>query len=90
MNIEISRELEADVQAKAHAEGVSVNAYVERLIREDQDWGEHLEPQLDEADPEYADIRVSVMEGLDQAERGEARPAEVVFAELRAKHGIPH
>jgi predicted transcriptional regulator len=34
-------------------------------------------------DPESAEIRAAVMEGLEQAKRGEGRPAEDVFAELR-------
>ena len=34
-------------------------------------------------------IRAAVHEGLEQAERGEGRPATEVFAQLRAKHGIP-
>ena len=38
------------------------------------------------SDPE---IRAAVMEGLEQADRGEGKPAEKAFGELRAKYGIP-
>ena len=89
MTIIISPDLEAEVRHKSQAEGLSVEAYIERLIREDEEWGEQSEEPLDDRDPHFADIRAAVMEGLREAERGEGRTAEEVFAELRAKHGIP-
>ena len=89
MIITIPPELETAVRNKAQAEGLSVAAYVERLIREDEEWTEQSEEPLDDSDPDFADIRAAVMEGLEQAEGGEGTPAEEVFAELRAKHGIP-
>ncbi len=89
MNLSISPELEIQLRNKARAEGISIEAYVERLIREDEEWDEQSEPALDENDREFENIRVAVMEGLAQAERGQSRPAEEVFAELRTKHGIP-
>jgi predicted transcriptional regulator len=88
LTITISAELEIEVRNKARAEGLSVEAYVERLIREDEEWVEQSEEPLDDRDPEFVDIRAAVTEGLEQAERGESRPAEQVFAELRAKYGI--
>ena len=60
---------------------------MERLIREDEAWSEQSEESLDDKDPEFAEIRAAVMEGLEQAERGEGRAAREVFAELRTKHG---
>ncbi len=89
MTITIPTELEAEVRKKAQSEGISVAAYVERLIREDEEWTERSEEPLDDNDPDFAGIRAAVMEGLEQAEGGEGTPAEEVFAELRAKHGIP-
>jgi hypothetical protein len=85
MNITISPELEQQVRERARAEGLSIDAYVERLIRQDDDWGELTEEPLTDDDPEFPAIKAAVMEGLEQAERGEGRPAEAVFAELRAK-----
>jgi len=89
MQITMFAELEAQLQQKANAEGLTVEAYVERLIREDNAWQETTEEQLRETDPEYNEIRAAVSEGLAQAERGEWKPAREVFAELRARHGVP-
>ncbi len=89
MTITISPELEAQVRKKAQAEGLSVEAYVARLIREDEDWTEQSERPMNDNDPDFGEIRTAVLEGLEQAEKGESRAAEEVFAALRAKHGIP-
>ncbi len=89
MTITISAELEAQMQEKAKAEGISVEAYVERLIREDAAWAESLEAPLHETDAEHDEIHAAVSEGLAQAECGEGKPARDVFAGLRARHGLP-
>jgi predicted transcriptional regulator len=89
MKITISTELEAQLQQNAAAEGLTVDAYVERLIREASAWEETTEEPLQETDPEFDEIRAAVSEGLAQAERGEGKPAREVFAELRARHGVP-
>jgi predicted transcriptional regulator len=89
MTITIAPQLEAHVRDKARAEGVTVETYIEQLIREDEEWTAESEGRLHENDQEFAEIHAAVREGLEQAERGEGRPAEEVFAELRAKHGIP-
>ena len=88
MTITIPRELEAEIQAKAEAEGISVEAYIERLIVEHEEWGEEAEEPLRESDPEFGEIQAAVQEGLEQAERGESRPAEEVFANLRSRYGL--
>ena len=88
MTITIESELAAQVQERARAEGLTVQAYVEKLIREEDEWKERFEAAIDETDPELAEIRAAVAEGLAQAERGEARTAKDVFARLRVKHGI--
>jgi hypothetical protein len=77
MTITISPELEAIVRRKAEAEGLSAGTYVERLIREEGEWGD------------FEKVRAAVMEGLEQAVGGQGRPAKRVFDDLRAKHGIP-
>ena len=89
MTITIASQLEAHVRDKARAEGVTVETYIEQLIREDEEWTEKSEGPLCEDDPEFAEVRAAVREGLEQADGGEGSPAEEVFAELRAKHGIP-
>jgi hypothetical protein len=43
MNITIHPDLEARVRAKAEAEGLTIEAYVERLLRSDQQTDEELE-----------------------------------------------
>jgi hypothetical protein len=87
MTITISADLEAQMKEKAKAEGLTVEAYVERLIREDAAWAETMEAPLNETDTEHDEIRAAVSEGLAQAERGEGKPARDVFAGLRARHG---
>jgi hypothetical protein len=89
MKIDISAELEAQLQQKANTKGLTIEAYVERLIREDAAWAETTEEPLQETDPEFDEIRVAVSAGLAQAERGEGKPAREVFAKLRARHGVP-
>lgn len=82
MTVTISKELEVQVRNKAKAEGVSVESYVESLIREDEEWREQSEEPLEASDPEFAHVQAAVT-------RGEGRVAEEVFAELRAINGIP-
>lgn len=77
MTITIPPGLEAEVQVQARAEGLPVEAYIERLIRErlireklhfsrvDAD-----EAAIDESDPQFAGIQAAVTEGLEQFERG--------------------
>ncbi|MCC6587472.1 MAG: hypothetical protein IT168_12320 [Bryobacterales bacterium] len=88
MTITIPPELEQRIRTSADAENLSVQDYVERLIREDETWTELSEAALTPSDPEFDEIRRAVQVGLDQAERGESRPAAEVFSELRAKYGI--
>ncbi len=83
--------LEAEIDARARAAGLSAEAYLELLVRDGDAWGE-LPPdtELEEDTPEEeAEIRAAIAESEEQIERGETRPAEEVFAELRAKYGIP-
>ena len=88
MTITIPQDVENMAREKAAAEGVSVEAYVAQLIREDDEWTEFDAPPLDENDPEFEDVRAAVMEGWEQAERGEGQPLEEVVAEIRAKYGF--
>ena len=85
MTITIPPDVERLALESAAAEGVSVEAYVAQLIREDE-WAD-VEP-ITEDDPEFEDVRAAVMEGLEQAERGEMRPLDEVVAEIRAKYGF--
>ena len=58
------------MREKAQAEGITVEVYIERLIREDRIWQEAIELPPDDADPEVVEIRAAVSEGLAQAVRG--------------------
>jgi predicted transcriptional regulator len=88
MTITISPEVERRLRERAHAEGVSNEAYVEQLIREDEELGEVPEAPIAHHDPDFGEVKAALTEGLEQAKRGESSPAEDVFSELRAKHGI--
>ena len=58
------------MREKAQAEGMTVEVYIERLIREDRIWQEAIELPPDDADPEVVEIRAAVSEGFAQAARG--------------------
>jgi len=88
MDITISSELLEQARERAKAEGLTVEAYVEQLILEDQDWKEYSEESLDADQPEFDEVREAVMEGLEEVERGEGKPAAETFANLRAKYGV--
>lgn len=79
MPIIISQPVEREARERAQAEGVTIEAYVERLILEDQ-WIESTGPSSAASDKA----------ALDQMDRGAGLPAREAFAALRAKHGIPH
>ncbi len=90
MTLTISPELEEQVRSRARAEGMTMAAYVEQLIREDDSWLEQVqvEEPLDESDPDFPEISAAIHEGLEQAEAGLATPAEKYFTELRARHSL--
>ncbi len=89
MTVRIAGDLEAQLLSRAKAEGISADEYVARLIREDGEWGEIGEAPLDDTDRQFADIRIAVEEGIQQAELRESRPAGDVFGDLRDRLGIP-
>ena len=89
MGLQISTELEAQLRKRAEDEGISVEAYIERLVRRDEEWQQDADAPLPEDDMEVENIRTAVTEGLEQAAQGMTKPAAEVFAELRAQHGIP-
>jgi hypothetical protein len=92
ITLSISPELEKQVRERAEAAGLSVSAYIERLLREDEGWAERMDDEpLDESDPEFAEVQAAIDEGFQQLERGDhGVPAEDFFRELRAKRGLPH
>jgi predicted transcriptional regulator len=79
MTITVSESTAKKVEQRAEAAGLSVDAYLDRLVREDEAWGE-IATGFDERDDDFEAIRAAVSEGLQQAAQGEGIPAEEVFA----------
>ncbi|MCB1021192.1 MAG: hypothetical protein KDC27_14770 [Acidobacteria bacterium] len=87
MTITLPDELAQRLQNRALEQGVSLETLLEDLL--DEDWDELSGDEEGEDEAELAEIREAVSKGLEQARRGEGRPADEVFAALRAKHGLP-
>jgi phytoene/squalene synthetase len=86
MTITLPDELAERLQERAREQGISLETLLAELL--DEEWEEsELEDREDEA--ELAEIRNAIEESLDEFNRGESHPAEVVFAELRRRHGLP-
>ena len=49
-----------------------------------------LRPDDEDDDQEVRETAAAIKQALEQGERGEGRSAEQVFADLRARHGIPN
>jgi hypothetical protein len=62
----------------------SADEIVEQAVNFYLDYGEDV---MD--DEESRDTKAAIDQALEQGERGEGRPAEQVFEDLRAKYGIP-
>lgn len=58
----------------------SADAFVEQAL------SFYLEYAEGDTDFEYRDTSAAIQEALEEGERGEGRPAEEVFLELRARH----
>jgi len=85
MNITLSPELQKRIAEKVQQGDVgSADAFVEHALKF---YLEFEEGGMDEE--EFLDTKAAINEALEQGDRGEGRPAEQVFAQLRAKHGIP-
>ncbi|MGC9949377.1 MAG: hypothetical protein ABSF64_23675 [Bryobacteraceae bacterium] len=85
MNITISTELQERIAAKVRSGDVgSADALVEHALTFYLDFEEG---GMD--DGEFLETKAAIDEGLEQGDRGEGRPADQVFARLRAMHGIP-
>jgi hypothetical protein len=84
MNIPLSPELEKRIAKKVERGDVgTADDLVEQAIHFYLDYEEG---DMDER--EFLDTKAAIDEALEQGRRGEARPAEEVFADLRARHGI--
>jgi hypothetical protein len=78
MTIDISPELEAQLRAEAHAKGVSVGAYVERLVVEENSRRRQL-----------AAFRQAMDERLESLNNRETVDGEEVMARLIGELDVP-
>jgi Arc/MetJ-type ribon-helix-helix transcriptional regulator len=84
MNISLSPELQKRIAEKVERGDVgTTDALVEEALNFYLDYEDG---EVDE--PEFRDTKAAIDEALEQGEHGEGRPAEQVFADLRAKYGI--
>lgn len=84
MNITFSPELQRRITEKVERGEIgSADALVEQALNFYLDYEEG---EMDEG--ELRETKAAIDEALEQGERGEGRPAEDVFAQLRAKYGI--
>lgn len=77
-----SKECVGKIKRKRTPMVLTVNGKAELVIQDAESYQAMLE-KLD-----YVETLEAIRQGLEEAERGESRPASVVFAELSAKHGI--
>jgi len=84
MNIILSPKLQKRIAAKIERGDVgSADALVEHALTFYLDFEEG---GMD--DEEFLETKAAISEALEQGDRGEGRPAEQVFAQLRARHSI--
>jgi Arc/MetJ-type ribon-helix-helix transcriptional regulator len=84
MNITLSTELQERIAEKVERGDVgTADALVEEALHFYLDYEEG-----EMAEQEFRDTKAAIDEALQQGERGEGRPAEEVFANLRAKYGV--
>ena len=84
MNISLSQELQKRIAEKVERGDVgTADALVEQALNFYLDYEEG---EIDEE--EFRDTKAAIDEAVEQGERSEGRPADEVFADLRAKYGI--
>jgi PHD/YefM family antitoxin component YafN of YafNO toxin-antitoxin module len=77
-----SRECVGNIKRKKSPMVLTVNGKAELVVQEAESYQRMLERL------ERIDTLEAIRQGLEEAERGESRPAREVFAELVAKHGL--
>jgi Arc/MetJ-type ribon-helix-helix transcriptional regulator len=80
MNITLTPDLEKRIEERLHRGDYAspealVTEAVSRLIDEDEE--------------ELRETKAAIEQALEESARGEGRPADEVFAELRAEYGLP-
>lgn len=90
MSIDISDKNEARLVATAEAEGVSVDAYLERLMNERDELAEIVEMAASRVTPlSLEETRAKIERGFLQSERGEVVDGETFSAGLLAELDDP-
>jgi Arc/MetJ-type ribon-helix-helix transcriptional regulator len=83
MNISLGPDLEKRIAERIHkGEYTSLEALVTEAVSRFID-------QIDEEDAELHETRDAINQAFEELDRGEGRPADEVFAELRTEYGIP-
>jgi Arc/MetJ-type ribon-helix-helix transcriptional regulator len=84
MNITLNPELQRRIAERVERGDVgTADTLVEQALNFYLD---HEECEMDEE--EFRETKAAIDEALEQGERGEGRPAEAVFADMRAKYGL--
>jgi predicted transcriptional regulator len=88
MSIHLSPQIQARLVARAKAEGLSVDALIERLIEEREEFAATLERAEAHFVPfSREDIQVKIERGFAQSERGEVVDGETFTAGLLSELG---
>lgn len=77
-----SKECVSKIKRKRTPMVLTVNGKAELVVQD----AESYQAMLEKID--YAETLEAIKQGLEQAERGESRPASEVFAELSTKYGV--
>ena len=84
MHITLSPDLEERIAKRVErGDIVTTDLLVEQALNFYLDYEEG---EMDQA--EFSETKAAVDDAIEQGERGEGRPAEEVFASLRAKYGV--
>jgi predicted transcriptional regulator len=86
MSLEVSRETEARLIAAARAEGLSVEAFVERLMEEREELAGATDRSYSHSTPlSREELQAKIERGFAQSERGEVVDGEAFVGELLAE-----
>lgn len=77
-----SKDCVGKIKAKRTPMVLTVNGRAELVVQD----AESYQAMLDKLD--YVETLEAIKQGLEEADRGESRPAREVFAELSAKYGL--
>ena len=88
ITLEIPRRREKELREIASRRGQDPETFLLSLLEEAILFGD-MEPIPPDDPEEYAAAVAGIQRGLDDFAAGRHRPAEEVFADMKARHGIP-